>query len=87
MSWPGYTSTKAVGTVLEENVRVSLGAIWPHSVTQAWVLSQNDPKVAGRVAGSKSGPTHPFVAVGTEEAGVVAFLDHDVGDAGLVLLL
>ena len=33
------------------------------------------------------GHSHPFVAVGTEEAGVVTLLHHDVGDARLVLLL
>lgn len=32
------------------------------------------------------GVTHPLVAVGTEEACVVAFLDDNVGDAWLIFL-
>lgn len=31
--------------------------------------------------------THPLIAVGTEQASVVAFLHHDVSDAWLILLL
>lgn len=31
--------------------------------------------------------THSLIAVGTEQASVVAFLHHDVGDAWLILLL
>ena len=31
--------------------------------------------------------SHPLIAVGAEKASVMAFLDHDVGDARLVVLL
>lgn len=35
----------------------------------------------------RSRTTHPLIAVGAEQASVVAFLHHDVSDAGLILLL
>lgn len=35
----------------------------------------------------RSGTTHSLIAVGAEQASVVAFLHHDVGDAWLILLL
>lgn len=35
----------------------------------------------------RSRTTHPLIAVGAEQASVVAFLHHDVSDAWLILLL
>lgn len=37
--------------------------------------------------GMPSRTTHPLITVGAEQASVVAFLHHDVSDAGLILLL